>query len=144
MWIKKESAFDAIVPSEAFYTVQGMIRARTHRYTNEELIEKLRALYQSRGLLPGMIIDETEGSQALQQTQRHQERRSCPADGLVGRQQANGSGCHTHDQHRDQEGFFAADHIAQAAEKDGTERAQDKASAKGGQRGKNGRALVSN
>jgi hypothetical protein len=61
MWIKKESAFDAIVPSEAFYTVQGMIRARTHRYTNEELIEKLRALYQSRGLLSGMIIDETEG-----------------------------------------------------------------------------------
>jgi hypothetical protein len=61
MWIKKESAFDAIVPSEAFYTVQGMIRARTHRFTNEELIEKLRALYQSRGLLSGMIIDETEG-----------------------------------------------------------------------------------
>ena len=61
MWIKKESAFEAIVPSEAFYTVQGMIRARNHRFTNEELIEKLRSLYQSRGLLSGLIINETEG-----------------------------------------------------------------------------------
>ncbi len=61
MWIKKESAFDAIVPSESFYTVQGMIRARNHRFTNEELIEKLRSLYKSRGLLSGLIINETEG-----------------------------------------------------------------------------------
>jgi DNA invertase Pin-like site-specific DNA recombinase len=61
MWIKKESAFEAIVPSESFYTVQGMIRARNHRFTNEELIEKLRSLYQSRGLLSGLIINETEG-----------------------------------------------------------------------------------
>lgn len=61
MWIKKESAFEAIVPGEAFYTVQGMIRARNHRFTDEELIEKLRSLYQSRGLLSGLIINETEG-----------------------------------------------------------------------------------
>lgn len=61
MWIKKESAFEAIVPNETFYTVQGMIRARNHRFTNEELIEKLRSLYQSRGVLSGLIINETEG-----------------------------------------------------------------------------------
>jgi DNA invertase Pin-like site-specific DNA recombinase len=61
MWIKKESAFEAIVSGEAFYTVQGMIRARNHRFTDEELIEKLRSLYQSRGLLSGLIINETEG-----------------------------------------------------------------------------------
>lgn len=28
MWIKKASAFEAIVPAESFYTVQGMIRAQ--------------------------------------------------------------------------------------------------------------------
>ncbi len=61
MWIKKESAFDAIVPPETFYVAQGIIRARAHRFSSEELIDKLRRLYQHRGFLSGMIIDETEG-----------------------------------------------------------------------------------
>jgi Recombinase len=61
MWIKKENAFEAIVPLEKFYTAQGMIRARSQRFTNEELIEKLRNLYLNRGFLSGIVIDETEG-----------------------------------------------------------------------------------
>jgi hypothetical protein len=36
--------------------------ARTaHRYSDEELIEKLRGLYQQHGYLSGLIIDEAEG-----------------------------------------------------------------------------------
>jgi hypothetical protein len=61
MWIKKEGAFEAIVPPALFYTAQGILRARAHRYTNDELIERLKALYQTRGLLSGLIINETEG-----------------------------------------------------------------------------------
>jgi len=61
MWIKKEAAFDAIVPPDLFYTAQGIIRARARRYTTEELIERLRNLYQNRGFLSGLIINETEG-----------------------------------------------------------------------------------
>lgn len=61
MWIKKEHAFEAIVAPEIFYTAQGILRARSHRYSDEEFLEKLRLLYQQRGLLSGMIIDETEG-----------------------------------------------------------------------------------
>lgn len=61
MWIKKIGAFESIVPSDVFYTAQGILRARAHRYTNEELIERLRTLYQNRGFLSGLIIDETEG-----------------------------------------------------------------------------------
>jgi hypothetical protein len=61
MWIKKEGAFEPIVPPEVFYTAQGIIRARAHRYSNEELIERLRTLYQNRGFLSGLIIDETDG-----------------------------------------------------------------------------------
>ena len=60
MWIKKEGAFEAIVSPEVFYMAQGIIRARAHRFSNEELIEKLRKLYQHRGFLSGLIIDETE------------------------------------------------------------------------------------
>jgi DNA invertase Pin-like site-specific DNA recombinase len=61
MWIKKEGAFEAIVSPEVFYTAQGIMRARAYRFSNEELIEKLRNLYQHRGFLSGLIIDETEG-----------------------------------------------------------------------------------
>jgi len=60
MWIKKEGAFDSIVPPELFYTAQGIIRARSYRYTNEELIERLRNLYQHRGFLSGLVINEAE------------------------------------------------------------------------------------
>ena len=60
MWIKKEGAFDPIVQPELFYTAQGIIRARSHRYSNEELIERLRNLYQHRGFLSGLIINEAE------------------------------------------------------------------------------------
>jgi len=61
MWIRKEGAFEAIVPPERFYKAQGIILARTHRFTNEELIERLRSLYQSRGFLSGLVINETDG-----------------------------------------------------------------------------------
>lgn len=60
MWIKKEGAFEALISPEVFYTAQGMIRARSHRYSNDELIDKLRNLYQHRGFLSGLIIDEAE------------------------------------------------------------------------------------
>ena len=61
MWIRKEGAFQSIVSSEAFYTAQGIMRARARRYSSEELIERLRNLYQNRGYLSGVVIDETEG-----------------------------------------------------------------------------------
>lgn len=61
MWIRKERAFEAIVPSELFFTAQGIIRARARRYTDDELIDRLRQLYKSHGLLTSLIIDEAEG-----------------------------------------------------------------------------------
>jgi len=61
MWIKKEGAFEAIVPPEMFFMAQGIIRARAQRFSSEELIDKLRNLYQRRGFLSGLIIDEAEG-----------------------------------------------------------------------------------
>jgi len=61
MWIRKDGAFEAIVSPESFFTAQGILRARARRYSDEELIERLRRLYQTRGLLSGVIINETEG-----------------------------------------------------------------------------------
>lgn len=61
MWIRRDGAFEPIVPPDVFYTAQGIIRARSRRYTDEELLERLRALYKNRGYLSGMVIDESEG-----------------------------------------------------------------------------------
>ncbi|MEW9897113.1 recombinase family protein [Chitinivorax sp. PXF-14] len=61
MWIKKEGAFEGVVPPELFYTAQGILRERAHRFSNDELIEKLRRLFQQHGYLSGLIIDEAEG-----------------------------------------------------------------------------------
>ncbi|UBM11020.1 recombinase family protein [Cupriavidus metallidurans] len=61
MWIRKDGAFKPIVPPDVFYTAQGIMRVRARRYSCEELIERLRNLYRSRGFLSGLIIDETEG-----------------------------------------------------------------------------------
>jgi len=49
------------VPSDLFYTAQGILRERAHRFSDEELVEKLRRLYQQRGYLSGLVIDEAEG-----------------------------------------------------------------------------------
>lgn len=61
MWIKKEGAFESVVSPEVFYIAQGIVRARAYRFSNDELIERLRSLFHNRGFLSGLIIDETEG-----------------------------------------------------------------------------------
>ncbi len=61
MWIKKEGAFKAIIDPAMFFKAQGIILARTRRFTDEELLERLKNLYEARGFLSGMVINETEG-----------------------------------------------------------------------------------
>jgi DNA invertase Pin-like site-specific DNA recombinase len=61
MWVRKEGAFPAVIGKEIFYTAQGIIRARSRRYSDEELIDRLRSLYQHRQALSGLIINSTEG-----------------------------------------------------------------------------------
>ncbi len=61
MWIRRDDAFDPVVPPDVFYTAQGIIKARARRYTDEEMLERLRGLFQNRGYLSGLVIDEAEG-----------------------------------------------------------------------------------
>ena len=61
MWIRKEDAFSPIVAKEDFYTAQGIIRARSRRFSDEELIDRLRHLYLERHALSGLIINSTDG-----------------------------------------------------------------------------------
>jgi DNA invertase Pin-like site-specific DNA recombinase len=56
MWIRKERAFEGIVPIETFVTAQNVLLARSTRYTNEELLAKLRGLYLKSGTLTAKLI----------------------------------------------------------------------------------------
>ena len=58
MWIRADGAFDAIVDRSLFAAVQAIIRARSCRTSNEEMLDGLRLLYDKRGYLSGLLIDE--------------------------------------------------------------------------------------
>lgn len=60
-WVRKDGAFTAIVDPHLFFTAQGMILERGRRLSNDDLLDRLRRLYQERGALSGVIITETEG-----------------------------------------------------------------------------------
>lgn len=49
------------MPPDLFHMVQGILRERGRRFSNDELIEKLRRLFQQHGYLSGLIINEAEG-----------------------------------------------------------------------------------
>lgn len=59
MWIRKDGAFEGIVPVETFLAAQQIILARMRRYSDSELITKLRGLYQEKGTLSSLLIDGT-------------------------------------------------------------------------------------
>ena len=58
MWIRKEGAFEGIVPLEVFMTAQEIITARSARLSDEELLEHLKRLYADAGQLSGVLIDQ--------------------------------------------------------------------------------------
>lgn len=61
MWIRAEGAFPAIIGHHLFDAAQTIIRQRSFRLSDEEMLEALRKLRQDKGLLSGLIIDEAEG-----------------------------------------------------------------------------------
>lgn len=60
MWIRAEGVFPAIVDRHLFEAAQTIIRTRSFRMSDTEMLEALRKLRKSTGLLSGLIIDEAE------------------------------------------------------------------------------------
>lgn len=60
MWIRADGVFEAIVEPRYFYAAQGIIQARSRKISNEELLDKLKALQEKQGWLSGVSIDESE------------------------------------------------------------------------------------
>lgn len=61
MWIRADAAFEPIIPADLFIKAQNIICERGRRYTNDELLDHLRALLARTGRLSGILIDETDG-----------------------------------------------------------------------------------
>ncbi len=61
MWIKAPGAFEGIVDRDIFDAAHTIIGARSFRLSDAEMLEALQALYARKGLLSGIIIDESDG-----------------------------------------------------------------------------------
>jgi DNA invertase Pin-like site-specific DNA recombinase len=61
MWIRGNRAFESIIPLDLFEKVQEIIRERSRKYTDDELLDHLRRLLEREGHLSGLLIDEAEG-----------------------------------------------------------------------------------
>ncbi|SKA41342.1 Site-specific DNA recombinase [Enhydrobacter aerosaccus] len=61
MWIRSNGAFEPIVERHLFDAAYAIIQSRSRRLSDEEMLGRLKTLYQARGQLSGLIIDEAEG-----------------------------------------------------------------------------------
>jgi len=59
-WVRYDNAFEPIVGKKDFLRVQEIMALRTFRYSDAELIEKLRDVYKRHGKISAVIIDEEE------------------------------------------------------------------------------------
>jgi hypothetical protein len=59
-WIRAEGVFEPIIDPTQFYTVQGIIIARSRRFSDDEMLEKLRAVLSKHGRVSGLLIDEED------------------------------------------------------------------------------------
>jgi DNA invertase Pin-like site-specific DNA recombinase len=59
-WIRRDSAFAGIVSVEHFEAAQVIIRQRSVRLSDREMLERLASILERNGCLSGLIIDEAE------------------------------------------------------------------------------------
>ncbi len=60
-WVRKDGAFEGIVEPETFARAQAILQERAKRFTDEELLDRLRAIHERHGRVSGILIDEDDG-----------------------------------------------------------------------------------
>ena len=60
MWVRANGVFDPVVDTDSFQAAQRIIRERSQRLSDEEMLEKLRTLKERQGWLSGIVINEAE------------------------------------------------------------------------------------
>jgi len=58
MWIRATGAFPAIVDNDIFAAAQAIVAERNRRFSDAEMLERLKQLYEQHGSLSALIIDE--------------------------------------------------------------------------------------
>ncbi len=58
MWVRAEGAFEGIVDINDFAKVKRILAERNKRFSDEEMLERLKALHKRQGSLSGFIINE--------------------------------------------------------------------------------------
>jgi len=59
-WIRASGVFEGIIEPEMFYKIQGVILARSHKLSNEQMLERLRGVLKQHGRISGILLDEAE------------------------------------------------------------------------------------
>jgi DNA invertase Pin-like site-specific DNA recombinase len=59
-WIRADRAFVGIIDSTLFLAAQGIILTRSRKLSDEEMLERLRAVLTRHGRISGILIDEAE------------------------------------------------------------------------------------
>ncbi len=59
-WVRADGVFDAVVDAPLFFTAGGIIRERIRRFSDDEMIDRLRELLKKEGFLSGIVIDEAD------------------------------------------------------------------------------------
>jgi DNA invertase Pin-like site-specific DNA recombinase len=59
-WIRADAVYERIVEPEIFCKAQEIILARSQRFTDEQMLERLRGLVAQHGRISGILIDEAE------------------------------------------------------------------------------------
>lgn len=61
MWVRKDGAFDPVVPADLFFTARGIFLERNRRFSNEEMLARLRALIEENATISASLIDAADG-----------------------------------------------------------------------------------
>jgi DNA invertase Pin-like site-specific DNA recombinase len=59
-WVRRDNAFEAIVEQRDFYRAEAIILERHRRFSNDEMLARLREILQRHGRLSALLIDEAE------------------------------------------------------------------------------------
>jgi hypothetical protein len=59
-WIRADGVFEGVIEPERFFKAQELILARSQKFTDEEMLDKLRGLLNQHGRISGIMIDERE------------------------------------------------------------------------------------
>ncbi len=60
VWVRADGAFEPIVDIAMFHMVQGIIRERARRFSDEDMLARLNDVLQRHGYLSGLLIDESD------------------------------------------------------------------------------------